>query len=471
MKILATPALIVNNCRLLYIRKLIPSHLNIPTFFLKSGKTINNLSCSFFLLLFCYSNFCTANYKNLAEALKTGDEKMIEQLMQKENIGMNDQIKWSDNCYVCLMTPLMWLAKYGHTHIAENFIKKGADVNAKNSDGSTALMFAADQGHTETVTLLLDHKANINEENIEGCTPLTNAISKEYIETAIYLINSGADIHFQSRVFNVTPLMLAAAKGLLQIVDFLVQRGANVNACNNENCTPLIYAVSARYIKTAIYLMNHGADVNVQGGTCRQTSVIIAALWERTDIIAHLIERSADINKQDITGCTALMWAIYYDYTETTKYLIAVGTDVNIEDFECRTALTCFMVHGKKDFIHIINLLISKGADFDISNPVHARSLCKAFKRFCQEPQKSLCQFDILKVLLDFIKPNETNNFVVKTFSSRKRSFLFQQKIDDKINEDILIEDLSALKVESISGSPLQDAAKYIIQKATTPIN
>ncbi len=406
MQLFVKPMLIINICRLFCIREFVAYHLRVTDLFFRSGKTINKLSYSFFLLLlFCYSNVCAANHQDLVEALKTGNEKMIEQLMQNENIGINDQIELPGNCgCVCPKTPLTWLARYGHTRLAENFIKKGADVNAKNGDGSTALMFAALQGHIETVTLLLDHKANINEENIDGCTPLAYAISQEHVETVIYLINSGADINFRSRAFYEAPLILAAEQGSLQIVTLLVERGANVNTQNVSECTPLIYAIS-------------------------------------------------------------------HDRAETAKYLIAEGADVNRQNSSGHTALTCCLLWVEKDFIDIIKLLISKGADFDISNPVHARSLCKAFKRFCQEPQKSLCQFDILKVLLDFIKPNETNNFVVKTFSSRKRSFLFQQKIDDKINEDILIEDLSALKVESISGSPLQDAAKYIIQKATTPIN
>ncbi|MCY4178474.1 MAG: ankyrin repeat domain-containing protein [Endozoicomonadaceae bacterium] len=425
--------LIINICRLFCIREFVAYHLRVTDLFFRSGKTINKLSCSFFLLLlFCYSNVCAANHQDLVEALKTGNEKMIEQLMQNENIGINDQIEWTDNCYVCLMTPLMWLAKYGHTHIAENFIKKGADVNAKNSDGSTALMFAVVQGHAETVRLLLEHKANINEENTKSSTPL----------------------------------ILAVKKSFLQIVTLFVERSDEVNEDSDTIYTPLMYAICTGCIKTVICLMNHGADVNAQGGDCHKTSLMYAAEMGLTQIVTLLVEHGADVNAQSTHEYTSLMYAIFKDHAEIAKYLITVGADVNIEDFRGRTALTRCMVHGEKDFIHIIKLLISKGAGFNISNPVHAKALYRAFKRFCTKLQEPHCRFDILALLLDFVKPNELNNFVVKTFTSGKRSFLFQQKIDGKIDESIIIEDLSALEATFISGSPLQDAVKYTIQKS-----
>ncbi len=433
IKLPATPTLIINICRLLYRRKLVTSYSNIPDFFLKSSKIINNLSCSFFLLLlFCYSNFCTANHKNLAEALKAGDEKIIEQIMQNENIGINDQIELPDNDYECLMTPFMWLAHYGHTHLIENFINKGADVNAKSSDGSTALMFAATREHAETVTLLLNREANINEENTGGSTPLNLAINE----------------------------------GLLKIVTLLVSRGANVNAYNNAHYTPLMYAIYAGYLDIVICLMNYGAHINVSGGPYHKTPLMYAADMGRTQIATLLVESDADVNAQSTHKSTPLMCAIFNDRTETAKYLITVGADVNIQNSSDHTALTYCLHWVGKDFIHIIKLLISKGAGFDISNPVHAKALYRAFKRFCTKLQEPHCRFDILALLLDFVEPNELNNFVVKTFTSGKRSFLFQQKIDGKIDESIIIEDLSALEATFISGSPLQDAVKYTIQKS-----
>ncbi len=291
------------------------------------------------------------------------------------------------------MTPLMILAIYGHTRIAENFIKKGADVNLKNNDNCTALMFAAQQGYIETVALLIRYKANINEENIFGFTPLTYAILQGHVGIITYLIDHGADVNLPSGSLNITPLMYAAHQGLIQIATLLIKHGANINAQSSHKIT-------------------------------------------------------------------SLMYAIFKDHAETTEYLITARADVNMKDFYGQTALTFCMTGGKKDFNHIIKLLISKGADFDISNSIHADALFQAFKRFIREIQELPYKLNILTVLLDFIRPDETNNFVVKTFTSGKRSFLFQQKRDDKINEDILIEDLSALKTAFISSSPLQDAVK-----------
>ncbi len=183
--------------------------MSLPHLFFKSGKK-NNLSCFiYFLLLFFYADSFAADHSDLAEALKAGNEKLIGQLMQNNNIAINDEIKFPDDHYN--MTPFMKIAQYGHTHLVKNFIGKGADVNAKNRNGYTALMYAAEYDHTEMVACLIAYEANLDEQNVYGWTPLISAILQAHIETATYLINNGADIHLRERYVNLTPLMRAAS--------------------------------------------------------------------------------------------------------------------------------------------------------------------------------------------------------------------------------------------------------------------
>ncbi len=149
------------------------------------------------------------------------------------------------------------------------------------------------------------------------------------------------------------------------------------------------------------------------------TGLIIAGSKGQVEIITNLLERDAAINKQNHKGRTALMQAAFYDNAEAMVCLIEAGADVNIHDSEGNTALTLFMRKGKKDFIHVIRLLISKGANFDISNPFHAETLCVAFKRFSYDPQSQPYKFDILAVLLDFVKLDKINRFFVKTITEK----------------------------------------------------
>ncbi|GHU03446.1 hypothetical protein FACS1894158_01900 [Betaproteobacteria bacterium] len=57
--------------------------------------------------------------------------------------------------------PLVYAAYNGHTEIVDYLIRRGADVNGKAENGSSALFFASRFGHLETVKALLKHRADL----------------------------------------------------------------------------------------------------------------------------------------------------------------------------------------------------------------------------------------------------------------------------------------------------------------------
>ncbi|MBC8471859.1 MAG: ankyrin repeat domain-containing protein, partial [Planctomycetes bacterium] len=69
-------------------------------------------------------------------------------------------------------TPLMVAAAFGQANVAELLIEKGANVNARSSDGGTALHGAAFFCHAEIVKLLLAKGVDIGAENVRGETAL-----------------------------------------------------------------------------------------------------------------------------------------------------------------------------------------------------------------------------------------------------------------------------------------------------------
>ena len=54
------------------------------------------------------------------------------------------------------MTPLHLAALNGHAETATALIDRGADVNAKSTDGATPLFVARLHQHTETIRILID---------------------------------------------------------------------------------------------------------------------------------------------------------------------------------------------------------------------------------------------------------------------------------------------------------------------------
>ncbi len=90
-------------------------------------------------------------------------------------------------------TPLITTAALGEPEAAQILIDAGANINAKNKDGSTALITAAAFGKTKVAEVLIKAGAYLNIQNNDGSTALhTSAFlcNKEIVEA---LLNAGAD--------------------------------------------------------------------------------------------------------------------------------------------------------------------------------------------------------------------------------------------------------------------------------------
>ena len=79
--------------------------------------------------------------------------------------------------------------------------------------------------------------------------------NKELVES---LIQQGADVNAQNKE-GATALMLAAGKGNKDIAELLIQHGANVNIRSNENVSALDLALYFKHYDIADLLQKHGA--------------------------------------------------------------------------------------------------------------------------------------------------------------------------------------------------------------------
>jgi tetratricopeptide (TPR) repeat protein len=123
--------------------------------------------CLVFLFCLITGSVYAANDSPLFEAVKKGDKAAVEVLLAK---GADANAKDTNG-----RTPLHWAAIYGNKDIAELFLAKGADVNAKDTDGWTPLHRAAYWDRKNVAVLLLAHGADVNAKERDGWTPLHRA--------------------------------------------------------------------------------------------------------------------------------------------------------------------------------------------------------------------------------------------------------------------------------------------------------
>jgi ankyrin repeat protein len=107
--------------------------------------------------------------------------------------------------------------------------QKSIDVDLSNLNGETPLMMASIEGNLPVVKrLVLDKKAKIDH---IGWTPLHYASSKGQLEVAQFLVANGADVNSRS-LNGTTPLMMAAQSGNEMLIKFLLDNGADIQLRN-----------------------------------------------------------------------------------------------------------------------------------------------------------------------------------------------------------------------------------------------
>lgn len=235
------------------------------------------------------------------------------------------------------------------------------------------LLRAVDQGDFTKVKDSLNKGADINAQSNQG-TPLSLASFNGHIEIVEFLIEKGADINMRVEKGGQTPL-IAAIVGREEIAKLLVEKGADVNVKDNAGWSPLTWASATNRAEIAKLLIDKGAPINEKNNQ-GQTSLMFASKWGYIEIVELLIDKKVEINMQMDDGWTALMDAIDSDQIEIAKLLIEKGADVNLksksralETQEGKSVQfggwTALMVAAFKGHTEIAKLLIEKGADLN----------------------------------------------------------------------------------------------------------
>uniref|UniRef100_A0A8C7E3P3 Uncharacterized protein n=1 Tax=Naja naja TaxID=35670 RepID=A0A8C7E3P3_NAJNA len=111
-------------------------------------------------------------------------------------------------------TPLIAAAYMGHGGIVALLLSHGAHVDHADTDGRTALSVAAmcipvSQGCAKVVELLLDHGASPGQADRDNVTPLLVAACEGHVDVVELLLEAGAEVDQDGHI----PLMLAAREG------------------------------------------------------------------------------------------------------------------------------------------------------------------------------------------------------------------------------------------------------------------
>ncbi|XP_017656225.1 ankyrin repeat domain-containing protein 17 isoform X5 [Nannospalax galili] len=311
-------------------------HVEVARLLLENGAGINTHSNEFkesALTLACYK----------------GHLEMVRFLLE----AGADQEHKTDEMHTALMEACM----DGHVEVARLLLDSGAQVNMPADSFESPLTLAACGGHVELAALLIERGASLEEVNDEGYTPLMEAAREGHEEMVALLLGQGANINAQTEETQETALTLACCGGFLEVADFLIKAGADIElGCS----TPLMEAAQEGHLELVKYLLAAGANVHATTAT-GDTALTYACENGHTDVADVLLQAGADLEHESEGGRTPLMKAARAGHVCTVQFLISKGANVNrttANNDHTVLSLACAGGH-----LAVVELLLAHGAD------------------------------------------------------------------------------------------------------------
>src|SRR5260370_124082 len=147
------------------------------------------------------------------------------------------------SCGLQPVTPLQTAAANNDVARIESLLQQGADTNEIGAHRVTPIISAARSGAVDAIRVLAKHGAGLNlGAGVNHWTPLMHAIHKSRIESVRALLDAGADINARGGEMG-TALMMAAGYGYTDIVNLLLDRGADARAQLDDGRNALSFAV------------------------------------------------------------------------------------------------------------------------------------------------------------------------------------------------------------------------------------
>jgi ankyrin repeat protein len=136
------------------------------------------------------------------------------------------------------VTPLVAALAGRHFDTAQLLCIHGADPNVRCYDGKTPLHAAVQSGDLEVVQKLIEYNADINARNVVGWTTLHIAshLNQPNMGVIQLLLENGIDIDARAKD-DSTALHAASAYGTIEVVRFLLERGASAEIRDNQGRT------------------------------------------------------------------------------------------------------------------------------------------------------------------------------------------------------------------------------------------
>ena len=187
---------------------------------------------------------------------------------------------------------------------------------------------------------------DINEKDVDGNSPLNLAVMMDNYKMASFCIKFGANVDSTDEENN-SPLHHAAENGNKKMIMLLLKHGANVNSQNNNKETPLHIATHEQHEEAADKLLKSpfltSLDIQDVYGNTPLHNAVFQRLYNTS---CHIIDKGAQMNKQNNSLDTPLHLASKWNNVEIVKKLVSSGASLSLKNMQEDTAFIIATYRG-----------------------------------------------------------------------------------------------------------------------------
>ncbi|XP_046551350.1 ankyrin repeat and KH domain-containing protein 1-like [Haliotis rubra] len=246
----------------------------------------------------------------LNKLVDNGNEEDILDHIRTNNITPELAVDLSS-----VMATISWAAVLGRVNILNTLLSLGFTPHPDRHP----IHYGSEQGQLAVVTSLVeDHNTDVMCVDKVNDSPMFLASRKGQLEIVKYLVERGADVNFGGRI---PPLVIAVVRHQLHICDYLIKHGADVNIEDRYGRSPLRAAARKGYVDIAHTLVEAGASINVKC-TDQQSPFMAGSQFGHLSVMKFLESHGANVNAIDKKRDTALHLAVREGHYEIVRYLL-----------------------------------------------------------------------------------------------------------------------------------------------------
>ncbi len=261
---------------------------------------------------------------------------------------------------------------------------EGHSLTEANSGGFDAATFAIFSGNTvETIAFLLSQGNDVNKRTHDSRTYVFWAASRGNLEVVKFLIDKGAKLDLvDSHGYGPLSFTAAAGQGNTEIYDFLMASGADIaKEKDHHGKNALLVAASrAKDLKLVDYFIGKGLDIN---STDEHGNGIFnyAAQGGNIDVLKQLVNRGVSTKENETTDENAIFFASKGRASTLAifEYLEGLGLNANVTTKEGDTPL--HNLAGSVEDTKILDYFVAKGVHPNAVNNKGETALLKATER------------------------------------------------------------------------------------------